>query len=199
MVLGLIAVMAGTAGGDERKLTFGLEVFVVVENGSRVKDRAWLDAEVAHANELFAAAGIDFEIARIREIDARWAHIATRDHRDALGRRARTPGLISVFLVRQLDDVDIEGKKLFGVHWRYRKDRKKTWVILSARDKTATALAHELGHFFGLPHSRYRKSVMNKRPRAEPSWPERVFVKPELSRIRRECQRFLRAARLTPR
>jgi hypothetical protein len=42
-------------------------------------------------------------------------------------------------------------------------------------------LAHELGHFFGLPHSRYPISIMNKKPSPDrPAWPDLVFHPEEL-------------------
>ena len=51
---------------------------------------------------------------------------------------------------------------------------------------TAASMAHELGHFFGLPHSGFRDSIMNKRPRTRPTWEERVFVAEELEIVARE-------------
>ena len=94
-------------------------------------------------------------------------------------------------MVRQLDDVDIIGNLLYGVHWRKRGDRSQRWIILSARDESGATLAHEMGHFFGLPHSTYDVSIMNKAPRPSPPWTERVFADPEQARMRRERDRML--------
>mgnify|MGYP004161725649 CR=1 FL=1 len=41
-------------------------------------------------------------------------------------------GRIDLFIVNRLNDVDIEGAEIRGVHWRDPKDRKgKRWIILS--------------------------------------------------------------------
>lgn len=177
----------------------GLEVFVTIEDGAPVQTPEWLAGEIAHANELFAAVDLTFEVHGVRFVDDAWAHVHSRSDRDALGERTREPGVAHVFLVRQLDDVDIEGNLLYGVHWRQRGDRSKRWVILSARDGSSTVLAHELGHYFGLPHSTYEESIMNKAPRLSPSWPERVFAKPEQARMRAHRDRMLREGFLVER
>lgn len=173
-----------------------LELFVVVERGEPVAESDWLDAQVAHANRLFAPAGLGFEVEEVHEIGGRFAHVATRADRDELGSHSRREGRIQVFVVRRLDDVDVEGNLLYGVHWRLRRDRSQTWVILSTRDEGSTVLAHELGHVFELGHSRYPESIMNKEPRPSPPWAERVFADPEVERIRRQAGRFFASGRL---
>ena len=61
------------------------------------------------------------------------------------------------------------------------KDRKgKRWIILS-RIARAKVLAHELGHYFDLPHSKYPESIMNKKPRKTPPMAKRGFVPAEYS------------------
>jgi len=47
-------------------------------------------------------------------------------------------------------------------------------------------LAHELGHFFGLPHSKYPVSIMNKTPRDDPPHAERGFHAKELAIMTRQ-------------
>lgn len=168
----------------EAQRCVGIELFVVVEDGKPVQTPAWWAGEVEHANALFSNIGVAFELAEVRFIGRQWAHVHSRLDRDHLGRRERTAGLMHVFMVRQLDDVDIQGHKLFGVHWRDRADTDHRWIIVSARDPSSTVLVHEMGHYFGLPHSSYDVSVMNKRPRALP-WPDRIFADPELERMRR--------------
>jgi hypothetical protein len=173
------------------KYCFGIELFVVLEDGDPVQTAKWWAGEAARANDLFAAMDVGFELAGVHFIGGEWAHIDTRLTRDKLGRRDRTPGFVHVFMVRELDDVDIDGNRLYGVHWRDRGRAGQRWIILSARDGSATTFAHETGHYFGLPHSSYDVSIMNKSPRSDPPWPERVFAEPEVRRAVRHRDRML--------
>jgi hypothetical protein len=170
---------------------FGIELFVVHERGEPVQSSQWWAAEVARANDLFAPMDVGFELAAVHFIGEEWAHVDGRLRRDELGRRKRRSGVMHVFMVRQLDDVDIEGNLLYGVHWRDRGRAGQRWIILSARDSSATTFAHEAGHYFGLPHSSYAVSIMNKTPRDEPPWTERVFAEPEVVRAKRHRDRML--------
>jgi hypothetical protein len=53
-------------------------------------------------------------------------------------------------------------------------------------------LAHELGHFFGLPHSTYKISIMNKKKRDDPPPEQRTFAPQEFSTMRDNLRRMLR-------
>lgn len=167
------------------KLCFGLIVHVVATDGVPVVDPPWFFAQVDAANALFAAIDVAFEPIEVRLAPAAWAAIDSRSDRDRLGRGEHDRGVVHVWLVRRLADVDQDGSEIRGVHWRDRADLERRFVILSsiAGDRT---LAHELGHFFGLPHSRYPISIMNKTPRDDPPWELRGFHRDELARMRRE-------------
>lgn len=177
----------------------GIELFVTIEDGAPVQDAAWWAGELRHANELFGSIGVAFELQAVRFVGTQWSHVHSRLDRDRLGRRDRQSGLVHVFMVRQLDDVDIEGNLLYGVHWRDRADTSNRWIILSARDSSSTVLAHEMGHYFGLPHSRYEISIMNKMPRDRPTWPERIFAPPEVEKMRGHRDRMLESGFLKER
>jgi hypothetical protein len=184
---------------DEVEHCIGIELFVVIDDGQPVQTPAWWASEVAHANALFEPVDVAFELADVHFISHTWAHVHSRLDRDRLGRRDRSPGLVHVFMVRRLDDVDIEGNLLYGVHWRDRGDTTHRWIIVSARDTSSTVLVHEMGHYFGLPHSRHDVSVMNKAPRTVPAWPDRVFAPPELEKARQHRDRMLASGFLEPR
>jgi hypothetical protein len=169
----------------------GVELFVVLEQGRPVQTAEWFAGQLEHANRLFAAVEVGFELRGVSFLDGSWAHVPDRIQRDRLGRRERSPGVVHVFMVRRLDDVDIADNQLYGVHWRDRADVSNRWVIVSARDSSNTVLSHELGHYFGLPHSSHPESVMNKAPRSEPSWPDRVFAVSEQQRMRRKRDAML--------
>jgi hypothetical protein len=204
LVLGLASLEQGFREAvppcpEEARHCIGIELFVVLEEGQPVQTPAWWAGQVAHANRLFAPVDVAFELVHVRFIPHTWAHVHSRLDRDRLGRRQRASGVVHVFMVSRLDDVDIEGNLLYGVHWRDRARIENRWIIVSARDTSSTVLVHEMGHYFGLPHSGHDVSVMNKRPREVPAWPDRVFADPELERIGQHRDRMLASGFLAPR
>ena len=159
---------------------FELAVHVVEVDEVPVQTPVWLAAQVREANRLFAPIGVGFRVGSVAPVDAERTDVDTRLDRDLLGRDEHSLGVIHVFVVRRLADVDVEGEVIRGVHWRDRADTSRRWIILSSI-ASSMVLAHETGHFFGLPHSSYRTSIMNKSPHMNPPWPMRTFVDEELA------------------
>lgn len=158
--------------------------------------RAWLDLQLSEANRLFAPADLAFTVSELVALPDHHREVRTRQDRDALGHDRFATGTIDVYLVAYLGDVDLPGQEIRGVHWRSRRDRSRRFVIVSTISPPKV-LAHELGHFFGLPHSRYPESIMNKAPRASPPYEERRFADRELERMRSRAKELLRSGALT--
>lgn len=158
--------------------------------------RTWLDSQLTEANRLFAPAGLAFTVKALVPIPENHRQVRTPEDRDRLGHERFERGTIDVYLVDLLGDVDIPGNEIRGVHWRSRIDRARRFVIVSTISPPKV-LAHELGHFFGLPHSRYPESIMNKAPRSHPPYEERRFADRELKRITLGATELLRSGALT--
>jgi hypothetical protein len=176
----------------QRTSCFGLRLHVVDREGGTVASAAWIANQVALANQHFASVDIAFEASGVDALPASAAHVVTRRDRDALanGKDRLGGGVIHVYVVGALDDVDVPGEARNGVAWRRPKDSRK-YIIIAATALPLT-LAHELGHVFGLPHSTYVESIMNKTRRADPPIEQRGFAAPERKKIRAHRKRLVR-------
>ncbi len=211
--LAMIAVLHGAARADviaditpaisacdaQRNHCFGLQLHVVSGESGTVASAAWIAAQVALANKHFAASDIAFELAGVDALPETQSHVVTRADRNTLakGKGRLGGGVVHVHVVGALDDVDVPGEVRNGVAWRLPKDTRK-YVILAATALPLT-LAHELGHVFGLPHSTYADSIMNKTPRTEPPVDQRSFAKAERQKIEATRKRLVRTKFLTAR
>jgi hypothetical protein len=185
---------AGTECPAGTRHCFELHLHLVFQAGVPVKTADWMVAQLKEAHRTFGPVGMGFRIGRVVALHESFARLRSRADRDRLVRFHR-PREIHVFVVEYLADVDEPGE-IRGVHWRYRPDRARRFVIQSAL-AGELVLSHELGHFFGLPHSGYRVSLMNKRRREHPPWNERVFAPPELRKLETTLREMLDAGEVT--
>lgn len=173
-----------------RKHCFGIQLYVAGDASGLVAKSEWIAAQLAAANRHFAPLDVGFQLAGVDTLGESALHIETRADRNALARGRLGGRVIHVFIVGQLDDVDVEGNIAYGVAWRLPNDKRK-FLIVSAQAFERT-LAHELGHFFGLPHSTYAVSIMNKTERKQPPVEQRTFADEEISAMRPVLERLLR-------
>jgi hypothetical protein len=138
--------------------TFSLRVSIAADDaGKPVADAGWLAAEIDAAEGLFQPFGVRFARVDGAPLDAHLAHVETRADRHALAAHV-TSHDIDVFVVSSLRDVDDPSRVRRGVHWH--APSGVHYVILVASAPT-TVLAHELGHYFGNPHSAVLDNVMS--------------------------------------
>lgn len=159
---------------------------VAVEEGTEAATDAWLTEQVTQANAIFTASDTAFVEREHRTMGAEHAHMENRSDRHALADLlvARS---INVFVVASLRDVDDPSLMRRGVHWRSANHPGTHYVILSAISGP-TVLAHELGHFFGNPHSATPNNIMSYARDGEVL---PFFDSEQLRRIRRFRRRFL--------
>lgn len=177
---------------------FGLHLHVVAAAEGPVQTVQWVSEQVAAANARFREIDVNFEVVAADALPASDLEIDDKAERDALGDPRFTRGVAHVFVVGRLADIDIAGNEIRGVHWRFRKDRARRWVILS-KIAGSLVLTHELGHFFGLPHSDYDISVMNKTVRLTPLLTELSFAEPEFAKMTRHRDKMVRSGMLSRR
>jgi hypothetical protein len=185
LIAGLPACEAGRAH------CLGIRLHVTVDaDGKAIAQPAWFAAQLAAADRHFAPLDVAFEVVGVDALPASAARIATPADRDAVSDGRLVGTVIHVFITGRLDDVDVPDGVIRGVTWHVRGSGRK-YVILStvAPDRV---LAHELGHVFGLPHSTYAVSIMNKTVRTEPPPEQRTFADPEIAAMRPVLKRLLR-------
>jgi uracil-DNA glycosylase len=153
----LVLGVATTARADTPNTIFGLSFSIAREGGERVVDDAWVNAQIDEANRLFSPFGTRFRWTTERELAEPHGEVHTRAERDALTPLTE-PDQVDVFLVRALEDVDEPGRMRMGVCWTGRAGKRFLVVSKIARP---SVLAHELGHFFGNPHSTVTNNLMS--------------------------------------
>ena len=182
--------------------TIGVRIHLTHKNEQSTDDLKWLKLQFKEANLLFKQINVCFKVIAIQKHPLTDWHMQTRKQRTQLGytydQKSRlTSGQIDLFIVGRLDDVDRKDAQIRGVHWRDPKNRqRRRWVILS-RIAQSKVLAHELGHYFSLPHSRYSLSIMNKTPRKVPM-KRRGFVEQELKQMRQFFKKMRKNGHLIP-
>jgi hypothetical protein len=146
---------ARAANADD---TFGLAIAVADdERGTPVQSDAWIESRIAAAEKLFGPIGVHFRWTIRTKLADEHARMETRRDRDRLADLLE-PQVINVKIVQSLRDVDDPALYRMGVCWRRGDGRPYLIVSQVARP---TVLAHELGHFFGNPHSTTPNNVMS--------------------------------------
>lgn len=154
-------------------------------------DTAWLETQLAVANDRLAVIHVGVQVAAIHQLPERLSQIDTVAQRDQLGQLGKQAPL-RWFVVRHLADAQDPAAIRKGVTWR---NGSAFWVIES-QTGMRWVLAHELGHVLGLPHSTEAASIMNKAPRIWPP-PWRIgFTARERPTLQRTLAKLLRAGRL---
>ena len=137
---------------------FSLRVSIAVDDaGKPLADAGWLAAEIDTAEGLFEPFAVHFAKVDGAPLDARLAHMETRDDRNALASHV-TARDIDVFVVASLRDVDDPANMRRGVHWHAPSGAHYLILVASA---SPSVLAHELGHYFGNSHSHVLDNVMS--------------------------------------
>jgi hypothetical protein len=169
-----------------------MTVFAIVVHADALDAAFWTE-EMRNADVLFAPANVRFvQSGEVQTGDA-IGPVDDRAARDRLANHVETtrsgePSRIHVFVTSRLSDVDAPGER-GGVHWRFRRRRSTHYIILS--DHTwPTTLAHELGHYFGNPHSRTPNNIMSY---ARDGETPPFFDALQIRRIRTHSRRFVHA------
>lgn len=178
------------APAEEPIPTLPVSIAVAREGERPAQDDAWIDAQLAEAERLFGGVGVHLKKAKVRALDGRFARLESRKDRDALTAELE-PGVINVFVVTSLRDVDDPRLYRMGVHWRPVSAPKKHYVIVAASGLPST-MAHEIGHFFGNGHSAVTDNLMSYDRTGD-----KVFLSPQQGKtIRAFARLYLRSKEL---
>lgn len=177
-----------------RATCIGLSLHIAVDDaGVPIATADWITGQLAGANQHFERLDVGYQIIAVDALPASATRVENRTERDSF--RPQVKGtVIHVFVTGQLDDIDLAGAVAYGVTWR----RNTTKFVILSTQAWPRTLAHELGHVFGLPHSTYAISIMNKTERKEPPPEQRTFADEEFKAMRPRLKSLLHTRALVP-
>lgn len=152
LLAGALCLVAGAGGGasaeePSRSAVIPLRFHVVHVGGRPTKSDRWIDQQIAVANRVFAPTGLSFRSTGSEPLPGAHSVLQTRNDRNQLARYLER-GVVNVFVVGEMIDVDNRQEWRRGVHWKLQWRPSQHYLILTGI-APPTTLAHELGHFFG--------------------------------------------------
>lgn len=155
-----------------RVLHVPLHVHVATcESTVPVQPDEWIQAHLVAAQSVVQAHGIALSMVSSGFAPSS-CDLLTRADRDTTAPFVVHGRTVNVFVMNRVRDLDVPDYDLMGVHWRYGGDnrafKRARWIFLTSRAQPPV-LAHELCHFFGLPHDPAGGNLMTPGPSA-PAW-----------------------------
>ncbi len=187
---GLLVPRTSLAADDLPKIP--LSPLIATGGDGAAIDAAFLAEQLATANEIYAPAGMGFDLAPTATVDGKFMSLETRGDRDALADDV-VAHEVSIFFVASLRDVDDPKNHRMGVTWRKLTDLRIRYIIVSAQARPTT-MAHELGHFFGLDHTFVKNNLMSY----DRDGGKVTLSDPQLVTVRRNAQGALARKDLIP-
>jgi len=142
-----------------------LTVHVATADGDPVASRARVTQWVLRANRALAPAGVEVYVHSVRHLPRGWRAVTRAGQRRRLAGYAPRNGTIHVFVTEELDRPRRRRlrRRVRGLHWRYRglrRDLRQREYVVVTDGAPNTTFAHELGHLFGLAHSKSTTNIM---------------------------------------
>ncbi len=141
-----------------------LTVHVATEEGDPVASRSRLTQWVLRANRALERSGIEVYVHSVRHLPRGWGAVTRAGQRRQLASYAPNDGTIHVFAIEELDRPRRRARRrVRGLHWRYRglrRDLREREYVVVTDGAPNTTFAHELGHLFGLGHSKAQTNIM---------------------------------------
>ena len=160
-------------------LELPLRVRVARCGGRAVRPVRWVREHLAAAALVLRPHAIRLQ-PRLESFEPASCEARDRAARHALAKHVPADG-VTVLVVQRVRDLDVPDYDLMGVHWRYRGGddalASRRYILLTAR-ATPPVLAHELCHYFGLPHDPAGGNLMTPGPSA-PIWRDAQATKPK--------------------
>lgn len=142
-----------------------LTVHVATADGDPVASRARVTQWVLRANRALAQSGVEVYVHSVRHLPRGWRAVTRAGQRRRLAGYAPSDGTIHVFVTEELDKPHRRRsrRRVRGLHWRYRgirRDLRQREYVVVTDGAPNTTFAHELGHLFGLAHSKSTTNIM---------------------------------------